>query len=228
MVLRKQTYKNIIGWIIVDNSSSDDKSWKDVQDMKFDFPVIYVRIQEKKPIGAIRNILVSEALKLNSKYIAFWDDDDFYPPQRIAKSVEALESDASKDIVGCEIMTVFITQDNVLMTVGPYGENHATASCWLFRTSIAHNRRFNDADVKAEEGSFTKDWTTPMAMLPNTDLILVIGHAYNTVNKRQMVPDPARFAGKLTETANGKNIVRYQWFRDRELWDCFCKTFPLA
>ena len=225
LVLRKQLYKNIAGWIIVDNSSEDDKSWKDVQKMSFDFPVIYIRINEKKPIGAIRNILITEALKLNTKYIAFWDDDDYYPPQRIQKSVEALENDNSKGIVGCEIMPVFIAQDNLLMEVGPYGTNHATASCWLFRSSIAKDRKFNDADVKAEEGAFTQDWTLPMAMIPHTDLILVIGHSHNTVNKRQMVPDPSRFAGKLTETANGKNIVRFRWLRDRELWDCFCKTF---
>jgi glycosyltransferase involved in cell wall biosynthesis len=225
LVLRKQVYKNIAGWIIVDNSSEDDKSWKDVQKMSFDFPVTYIRINEKKPIGAIRNILITEALKLNTKYIAFWDDDDYYPPQRILKSVEALESDSSKNIVGCEIMPVFIAQDNVLMEVGPYGTNHATASCWLFRSSIAKNRKFNDADVKAEEGAFTQEWTLPMAMISHKDLILVIGHSHNTVNKRQMVPDPSRFAGKLTETANGKNVVRFQWLRDRELWDCFCKTF---
>lgn len=228
LVMKLQTYKNIVNWVIIDNSSDDTQSWEPIKDMTGLPPVTYVRIHEKKPIGFLRNRCIEEALKHDSKYIAFWDDDDFYPPQRISKSVEALETDSSKDIVGCEIMTVFITQDNVLMTVGPYGENHATASVWLFRSSIAKNRRFNDVDVKAEEGAFTKDWTTPMAMLPTKDLILVIGHAHNTVNKRQMVPDPARFAGKLTETANGKNIVRFQWFQNRELWDCFCKTFPLA
>lgn len=228
MVLKKQTFRNIIGWVIVDNSSDDDLSWKDVQEMKFDFPVVYVRIHEKKPIGALRNILLQEAIKLNSTYIAFWDDDDYYPTQRFTKSVDALESDKTKHIVGCEKMTVFITQDNVLMDVGPYGTNHATASVWVFRTSITKDRRFNDADVKAEEGAFTQDWTLPMIMLPQKDLILVIGHKHNTVDKRQMVPDPARFAGKLTETANGKNIVRFQWFKDRELWDCFYKTFLLV
>lgn len=228
MVLRKQTYKHIIGWVIVDNSSDDEKSWKNVETMKFDFPVIYIRIREKKPIGALRNILLNEALKLNSTYIAFWDDDDYYPPQRFEQSAKALENDNTKGIVGCEIMPVFITQDNVLMEVGPYGTNHATASCWFFRTSVTKGRKFNDTDVKAEEGAFTQDWTLPMAMISHKDLILVIGHTNNTVNKRQMVPDPAKFAGKLTETANGKNIVRFQWFRDRELWDCFCKTFPLV
>lgn len=228
MVLRKQTYKNILAWVIVDNSSDEDKSWSDVQTMKFDFPVVYVRIHEKKPIGAMRNILLQEALKFPCDYIAFWDDDDYYPPQRFQKSIEVLESDKKFQIVGCEQMTVFVTQDNVLMDVGPYGANHATASVWLFRASIAKERKFNDNDVKAEEGAFTHDWTLPMYMLHQKELILVIGHNHNTVNKRQMVPEPSRFAGRLTETANGKNIVRFQWFRDRELWDCFYKTFLLA
>jgi glycosyltransferase involved in cell wall biosynthesis len=228
MVMKKQTYKDIIGWVIIDNSSDDEKSWEDVTKIEGLPPVIYVRIHEKKPIGALRNICVQKALELKSEYIAFWDDDDYYPSQRITKSVEALENNKTKDIVGCEIMTVFVTEDNVLMDVGPYGANHATASVWLFRASIAKDRKFNDTDLKAEEGAFTRDWTLPMVMLSQKDLILVIGHAHNTVNKRQMVPDPSRFAGKLTETANGKNIVRFQWFRDRELWDCFYKTFLLA
>jgi len=225
MVMKRQTYKNIIGWIVVDNSSEDSKSWEDIQKIEGLPPVTYVRIREKQTIGFLRNKLIEEAKKTPAKYIAFWDDDDFYPPQRIEKSVEALEQNPKYEIVGTEIMPVFISEDNVLMEVGPYGTNHATASCWLFRSSITGDRRFNDKDVKAEEGSFTRDWTLPMIMLPNRDIILVIGHAHNTVSKRQMVPDPARFAGKLTETANGKNVVRYQWLKDRELWDCFRKTF---
>ena len=228
MVMRKQTYNNIIGWIVIDNSSDDDKSWEDITKMEGIPPVSYLRIRDKKPIGALRNLCIQKALELNPTFITFWDDDDYYPAQRITKSVETLQNDNTKDIVGCEIMTVFITQDNVILDVGPYGTNHATASVWTFRSSIAKDRKFNDNDVKAEEGSFTRDWTIPMAMLPTKDLILVIGHAYNTVNKRQMVPEPARFAGKLTETANGKNIVRFKWFQDRELWDCFCRTFPLG
>lgn len=225
MVMKRQTYKNIVGWIIVDNSDDDSKSWEPIKEIEGIPSIKYIRIEGKKPIGALRNILLNEAKTFNTKYIAFWDDDDYYPCQRIAKSVEALERDSTFDIVGTEIMPVFISEDNVLMEVGPYGKNHATASCWLFRSEILKDRKFSDTDVKAEEGSFTRDWTLPMCMLPHKDIILVIGHAHNTVSKRQMVPDPARFAGKLTETANGKNIIRFQWLRDRELWDCFRKTF---
>ena len=225
MVMKRQTYKNIVGWVVIDNSDDDSKSWEPITGIEGLPPVKYIRVEGKKPIGALRNMLLNEAKTFNSKYIAFWDDDDYYPAQRIQVSVDALERESKFDIVGTEIMPVFISEDNVLMQVGPYGTNHATASCWLFRSEILKDRKFSDKDVKAEEGAFTRDWTLPMVMLPHKDIILVIGHAHNTVSKRQMVPDPTRFAGKLTETANGKNIIRFQWLRDRELWDCFRKTF---
>lgn len=229
MCMRKQTYKNI-HWIVVDNSDDNDdsKSWAGIQEAKHERPLTYIRIHERKPIGSLRNICLVEALKLNPKYIAFWDDDDFYVPQRIAKSVEALEKDASFDIVGCEILPVFLSRENVLMETGPYGKNHSTAATYVFRASICEKRRFEEGAWKAEEGSFTRDWTLPMIMLPNKDVILVIGHQHNTVNKSQMLADPAKFAARITNNANAKNVVRFQWMRDSELWDCFCRTFPLA
>lgn len=227
MVMKKQTYKNI-HWIIIDNSSEEEQSWGKIKEKTDIPPFTYIRILDKKPIGELRNICLEEAKKLNPIYIAFWDDDDYYPPQRIQKSVEALETERQYDIVGCEIMPVFIVKDNVMVEVGPYGANHATASVWVFRRSIAENRKFNNGDVKAEEGNFTRDWTLSMKMIPHKDAILVIGHSRNTVSKEMIAENPRKFAGKFTETANGKNIIRFQWFQDRELWDCFCKTFALG
>ena len=111
------------------------------------------------------------------------------------------------------------------METGPYGTNHSTAATYLFRASIATNRRFIPHAEKAEEGSFTRDWTLPMCMLPAKDVILVIGHQFNTVNKSQMLANPAKFAARITNDANAKNIVRFQWIKDPVLWDLFCKTF---
>jgi glycosyltransferase involved in cell wall biosynthesis len=224
LCMKKQTYTNI-HWIVVDNSDVEEKNWSRFPSVS-PVPHTYIRVSERKPIGALRNICLEEALKLNPTYIAFWDDDDYYVPQRIAKSVEALEKDASFDIVGCEILPVFLSRENVLMETGPYGKNHSTAATYLFRASISQKRRFEEGAWKAEEGAFTRDWTLPMIMLPNKDVILVIGHAHNTVSKSQMLDNPAKFAARITNSANAKNIVRFQWmWRDSELWDCFCKTF---
>ena len=227
LCMKRQTHSNI-HWLIVDNSDDEDKCWKSIKDVA-SVPLTYIRLdKEKHPIGYLRNVCVDEALKLSPKYIAFWDDDDYYPAQRISKSVEALERDSQYDIVGCEVMPVFLSRENALMETGPYGKNHSTAATYLFRASICNGRRFDEKAIKAEEGSFTRDWTLPMAMLPAKDILLVIGHQHNTVNKSQMLENPAKFAGRITNTDNAKNIVRFQWMKDKELWDCFCKTFLLV
>lgn len=220
---KRQTYPNL-HWIILDNSTDEEKSWAPIQERK-DIPHTYIHIEGKKPIGYLRNVCLEEALKLNPTYIAFWDDDDFYVKHRIQAGVEALEKDSTKDIIGCEVLPVFLSKENVLMETGPYGTNHSTAATYLFRASIATNRRFIPDAEKAEEGSFTRDWTLPMCMLPAKDVILVIGHQFNTVNKSQMLANPAKFAARITNDANAKNIVRFQWIKDPVLWDLFCKTF---
>lgn len=224
MCMKKQTYKNI-HWLVVDNSDDEDKCWKHIQDVS-SVPLTYIRLdKEKHPIGYLRNVCLDEATKLSPKYIAFWDDDDYYPPPRIEKSVEALEKDSTVDIVGCDILPVFLSRENALMETGPYGKNHSTAATYLFRASVCEKRRFDAKAEKAEEGSFTRDWTLPMVMLTGKDVLLVIGHAHNTVNKSQMLDNPGKFAARITNTANAKNIVRFQWMKDPEMWNCFCKTF---
>jgi len=224
LCMKKQTYSNL-HWIVLDNSSEAEKDWSGIQTISGLPPVTYIRIEEKKPIGYLRNVCLEEASKLNPAYIAFWDDDDYYPPQRIQKSVEALIANPASDIIGCEIMSVFLSVENALMDVGPYGQNHSTAATYLFRGHLAKERRFDEKAVRAEEGSFTKDWTLPMVMLPSKDILLVIGHRWNTVNKSQLLESPHKFAARVSNTANAKNVVRFQWIRDPEVWDCLCRTF---
>jgi len=225
LCMKRQTYQNL-HWVIVDNSTEDGKSWEPIKDMPGLPPVTYLRVPEKKPIGHLRNVCLDAALPLNPEYIAFWDDDDYYVPTRIEKSVEALVKNPTADIVGCEVLTVFLAKENVMMETGPYGRNHSTAATYVFRASIATKRRFDAAATKAEEGSFTRDWTLPMVMIPGHEVILVIGHHMNTVNKNQMLENPAKFAARIVNSANAKNLVRYMWFKkDTELWDCFRRTF---
>jgi len=224
--LKRQTYKNL-HWIVIDNSTADDNSWSDIQTRAPEegIKLTYVRIYEKQTIGHLRNVCLDESKKLNPEYIAFWDDDDFYPPQRIQVSVVALQKNTEHIITGCEIMTVFLTIENVLMDVGPYGTNHATAATYLFRASAAEGRRFLETANKAEEGTFTRDWTLPMIMLPTKDILLVIGHAQNTVNKSEILKEPRKFGARIHNADNAKNLVRFQWVKDPTMWEILSRTF---
>jgi hypothetical protein len=57
---------------------------------------------------------------------------------------------------------------------------------------------------------------------------LIATEAQYTVNKSQMLDNPAKFAGRIKNTANAKNVIRFQWIKDPEVWDCFHKTFLLV
>lgn len=225
LCMKRQTYKNL-HWIIVDNSTNEAEDWSPIQTMEGLPPVTYLRIPDKKPIGHLRNVCLDEAKKLSPGYVAFWDDDDYYVPQRIETSVKALENDPSALIVGCAILPVFLCKENALIETGPYGANHSTAATYLFRRYVAETRRFKDTDARAEETAFTRDWSLRMVMIPPRDTMLVVGHGRNTVDKSQMLRNPANFAARVIDTSNAKQIVRVRWFSlDAELWECFCKTF---
>jgi glycosyltransferase involved in cell wall biosynthesis len=220
---KRQTYPNL-HWIIVDNSDDPEKDWSPIQ-QKEGIKISYFHIKTRKPVGSLRNVCLREALKLNPEFIAFWDDDDYYMPQRIKVSVEALQKDPKFDIIGCAVMTVFLTRENVLMDVGPYGHNHATAATYLFRAKCAETRYFLETANKAEEGTFTRDWTLEMIMLPAEDILLVIGHAHNTVNKSEIFEDQRKFGGRIYNSDNAKNVVRFQWVKDPSMWEVMRKTF---
>jgi hypothetical protein len=64
-----------------------------------------------------------------------------------------------------------------------------------------------------------------MIMLPATDILLVIGHAHNTVNKSEIFEDQRKFGGRIYNSDNAKNIVRYQWVKDPSMWAVLRKTF---
>jgi glycosyltransferase involved in cell wall biosynthesis len=221
----RQTCPNL-HWIVIDNSESDDNSWIEIQELAKDkFPLTYIRIRDKTPIGALRNICLEESRKIQAEFLAFWDDDDYYPPQRIAVSVQALQENPKFDITGCEIMSVFLTRENLLMDVGPYGHNHATAATYVIRMSATPGRQFLATANRAEEGTFTRDWTMPMIMLPTQDVLLVMGHKQNTVDKSAIFTEQRKFGGRMNNHDNAKNIVRFQWIKDPKMWDILSKTF---
>ena len=205
-------------WIIVDNSSHDDYDWSVAQTLPY---VEYVRIREKQQIGDLRNICLERALKTGAEYIVFWDDDDYYPPQRILTGVNALKTDRECDIAASSRMFVLLTKENVFMEVGPYGPTHGTAATFTIRRRYAETHRFPSTG-KGEELEFTKQWTARMVQIPAEDTIVVMGHSRNTVDKSDLYTNPQIFKGTVLNTDNGKMIVRSRW---PIRWDLLLSTF---
>lgn len=209
-------------WIVLDNSTLPAEDWSVAKD----YPnVLYDRIYEKKPIGWLRNRCLDLALEQGADYIVFWDDDDYYPPTRISSGVEALEKDPTADISGCSQMHILIIPENVLMTTGPFHDKHATAATWTIRRAYAETHRFDETKEKAEEVTFTKGWSANIAKVNPEDVIVVMGHWRNTVDKSQLVDRPNVFAAKFVNSDNGKFAFRARW---PVQWDLWKQTFSAS
>ena len=209
-------------WIVLDNSSRPADDWSVAKDHP---KVLYERVYEKKPIGWLRNRCLDLALENGADYIVFWDDDDYYPPTRISKGVEALEKDPTADISGCSKMYILIIPENVLMSTGPFQDKHATAATWTIRRSYAEKHRFDPEKLRAEEVTFTKDWSANVIQLNPEDVIVVMGHWRNTVDKSQLVDRPNLFKAEFVNSDNGKFAFRVRW---PVQWDLWKQTFSAS
>jgi glycosyltransferase involved in cell wall biosynthesis len=206
-------------WVVVDNSSTPAEDWSIATG------VHYERVHEPRPIGWLRNRCIDIALKKGAEYIVFWDDDDFYPPTRISSGVEALEKNPTADISGSSKMYLLLTRENVLMTTGPFHDKHATAATWTVRRRVAETHRFDETKEKGEEVTFTKNWAVNVVQLPPEDMIVVMGHSRNTVDKSDLLKRPHVYNATIINDANGRMCVRIRW--PTLPWDLFRSTFSV-
>lgn len=207
------------GWIVVDNSSTPAEDWS----ISKSFPgVLYDRVYEPRPIGWLRNRCIELALDQGAEFIVFWDDDDYYPPTRISSGVQALVDNPSADISGSSAMYVLLTRENVMMKTGPFHDKHATAATWTIRRSYAETHRFDSTKTRGEEVTFTNGWTANMIQLPLDDMIVVMGHSRNTVDKSDLYKRPSVYSSVVVNEVNGKMMFRARW---PVQWDIWKRTF---
>jgi len=206
-------------WIIVDNSTDSNADWS----MAIEHPLVkYDRVLEEKPIGWLRNRCIELALQEGADFLLFWDDDDYYPPTRISAGVEALLRNPEADISGSSMMYLLLTRENVLMTTGPFHDNHCTAATMTIRRRYAEKHRFDAEKKRGEEVTFTKEWTAKLAQTKPEDMIVVMGHARNTVDKSDLLKRPHVYNAKIMNDSNGKMVFRMKW---PVAWDLWKTTF---
>lgn len=205
-------------WIVVDNS--DKEGW--VPSPQFELH----HIEGKKTVGWLRNYCLDLALKTSCDYIVFWDDDDYYPPERISAGVKGL-TDSKADIACSSKMHLLLTKENVLMTTGPFGDHHGTAATYTIRRGYAETHRFDETKGYAEELEFTNGWRAKMVQVSSENTIVVMGHSFNTVNKSILLDNPKTFRALIVNDANGKQVFRSKWSLSPELWGLWRTTFSV-
>jgi glycosyltransferase involved in cell wall biosynthesis len=180
---KSQTYPvKYMEWIILDDGTD---CVKDVFDtLAKDIPNIrYIRLDEKKLIGAKRNILNAEAV---GDIVVAMDDDDFYHPDRVHHVVQKFQQNPTIELAGASEIYIYYTDNKTIYKFGPYHSKHATNGTMAYRKSYGKSHLYDETVTHAEERSFLEDYKHQMIQLDTFKVMLVISHSENTFDKKKM------------------------------------------
>lgn len=150
--------------------------------------VRYITADKKLTIGAKRNRLNDLA---KGNIIVCMDDDDYYPPDRVAHAVTSLQANPSCQIAGASEMYLNFVDRKEIWLSGPFGPNHGTNNTMAYWRSYTEDHRYDEEVAHAEERSFTNGWTEPMVQLNPKSTVLMTCHANNTFDKKILMKNPA-------------------------------------
>lgn len=209
-MFKAQTYpQDRMEWIILDDGT--DK----VGDLFAASGLTNVRyhaLDTKLPIGAKRN-RINELAK--GDICLAWDDDDFYPPDRVKNSVRKLRSVPNRrvPVAGASQMYLYYTDRDEIWSIGPYNPNHCTNGTMAYWRSYFKDHRYDDTAEKAEERVFMDDWKTPVLQQTPEETMLVICHTKNTFDKRKLLettnPTMKKLSMKMKTFVRDKKIAEF-------------------
>ena len=180
-----QTYpKHKMEWIILDDGTdSVEECFKTAT-----LPMLrYIREPEKQNIGKKRNRLIQES---KGDIIVWMDDDDFYPPDRVAHVVTKFKQHPAIQLAGSSEIYMYYADIKTIYKLGPYNRNHATNGTMATRRSYALSHSYDETVTHAEEKSFLDSYKNQMIQLDPMKTMLVFSHSENTFNKIKMRDDP--------------------------------------
>jgi glycosyltransferase involved in cell wall biosynthesis len=171
-------------WIILDDGTdSVEECFKAAT-----LPMLrYIREPEKQNIGKKRNRLIQES---KGDIIVWMDDDDFYPPDRVAHVVTKFKQHPAVQLAGSSEIYMYYADIKTIYKLGPYNRNHATNGTMATRRSYALSHSYDETVTHAEEKSFLDSYKNQMIQLDPMKTMLVFSHSENTFNKIKMRDDP--------------------------------------
>ena len=199
-IFNAQTYpKDRRELIIVDDSPESSKDI--VKQYAVDKNVRYYHVKEKMPLGKKRNYINSLA---KGEYIVCFDDDDYYPPERVAHSIKMMQS-TKINLAGSSRMIVYYTALDKMYEFGPYGPNHATNGTFAYHRDFLKDHKYEDHVNMAEEKFFLNNYTAPMVQLDPFKTIICISHKENTFDKHVVIKSGKEMSLKIKQIVKNKD-----------------------
>jgi glycosyltransferase involved in cell wall biosynthesis len=212
MLIKQQIYTNITEWVIVEGSKTavdaEENARHIIEEIK-DFimvPIVYISFEADQYLSDLRNA-GNEACK--GEIIVCMDDDDYYPPTRVSHAVHMLtHSTKGALIAGCSPAYIYFYATSQFFQFKSFGTTHSTNNCMAYKRSYLKTHAHAPGLDKAEESSFTNNFTEPMEQLDPAKTIIISGHANNTVDKNWLAQSKKSYT-MATEITSAAVILDY-------------------
>jgi hypothetical protein len=208
-----QTYpKELLSMIILDDSEQTNEDIFNSLDNDVSSRILYIYDKIKKPIGEKRNILNDIANSMDSTYIVCFDDDDYYPPDRVEFGVRRLE-ETGYLIGGSSVLPVYYPELDKIYLIGPFINRiyygHATNGTLIYHVNFLENHRYSDTDTKAEEMKFLNNFKISLLQIPYEHVMICIAHNSNTVNKQELLKSATELNIKIEEIIKDSYLLNF-------------------
>ena len=164
-------------WIILDDGE------KSVEEFFTDISlpnIRYIRSEVRQTMVTKLNRLIYQA---RGDIMIVMDDDDYYPPERVASAVAAFAGNPWCEVAGASEVYMYSTDTRRVYRAGPYHKKHALNCTLAWKRSYSQKQLYDPTEVCAVESRFLRGFTVPMIQLKPSETILHMIHSSNTFDK---------------------------------------------
>ncbi|NBP86136.1 MAG: glycosyltransferase family 2 protein [Mycobacteriaceae bacterium] len=192
---RRQTYpKARMEWVVIDDGEDDVSDFfAELGAREPELNIRFIRRPTRARIGAKRNDLHREA---RGDIIVAWDDDDYYPPERVAHVVECFAAAPDVQVAGCSTLYIYFSDVKQIYRLGPFTRRHATNGTMAVRRAFALTHFYDETVSVGEEESFLERFSYPMVQLAPLKVMLVMSHNSNTFEKNVLRDNPRALSAR--------------------------------
>jgi len=190
MIEAQTYYDQILEIIIVEGTQDEDDAKYNYKDLDAEvFPnykggfIKYCKFRPDSTLGMLRN---RGNHKASGDYIIWFDDDDYYFPDRIEHSIKELQA-SDKLIAGCADVLIYDFQLERSFTAGVHHIGWASNGTLAYKKEYLLNNRYDDSATVGEEKAFLNNFNNPLIQLDKNKVCIISSYGNNTYNKRNIM-----------------------------------------
>jgi len=190
--------------ILDDSAQSNEDLIAMMVDARVD-NVRYIHSPERLDLGEKRNKL-NELAK--GEYIVCFDDDDYYPPNKISAQVGEMQRNNAL-FSGSDTIYIWYSHLDKIYRTHSFGAHHALNGTFAYHRHFLKNHRYEDTARLAEEQAFLNNFTAPVLQIDPREAILCISHSANTYDKDFVLGSSQPTALTLEDFVSDRNLLNH-------------------